>query len=99
MWQAAAFLLAPISRVVIAGDPAAAEGRALLGAAHAVYHPYRVVLGTAGPVDAFARELGPVDGKPTAYLCTGTACQAPTHDAGTLKTMLMRNAREPIAAA
>jgi len=99
MWQAAAFLLAPITRVVIAGDPDSAEGRALRGAAHAVYHPYRVVLGTAGPVDAFAQGLGAVDDKPTAYLCTGTACQAPTHDAGTLKTMLMRNAREPIVAA
>jgi len=98
MWQAAAFLLAPITRVVIAGDASSPEGRALLGAAHAVYHPYRVVLGTAGPVDAFARGLATVDGKPTAYLCSGTACQAPTHDAGTLKTMLMRNAREPIAA-
>ena len=99
MWQAAAFLLAPITRVVIAGDAASAEARALLGAAHAVYHPYRVVLGSAGPVDAFARGLPTVDGKPTAYLCTGTACQAPTHDAGTLRTMLMRNAREPIARA
>jgi uncharacterized protein len=99
MWQAAACLLAPITRVVIAGDPTSAEGRALLGAAHAVYHPYRVVLGSAGAVDAFAQGLAAVDAKPTAYLCTGTACQAPTHDAGTLKTMLMRNAREPIVSA
>jgi uncharacterized protein YyaL (SSP411 family) len=96
LWQAAAFHLAPVSRVVIAGDPAAGATRALLDAAHGVFHPYRVVLGTAGAVDAFARSLPPVDGRPTAYLCTGTACQAPTHDAATLRTMLMRNAKEPL---
>jgi uncharacterized protein len=95
--QAVAFLLAALDfssqeprRVVIPGDTASADGRALLRAAHAGYRPNKVVLGTSGPVEPFARTLLPEAGKPTAYVCTGTACQAPTHDPETLQTQLAR---------
>ena len=74
-----AFSLETPKRVVIAGDPAAAELRTLIRAAHAVYQPNKVVLGNAGPVEEFARTL-PANGGPTAYVCTGTACQPPTSD-------------------
>jgi uncharacterized protein YyaL (SSP411 family) len=47
-----------------------------------------VVLGTAGPVEKFARTLKATDGKPTAYVCTGTACQPPTHSGEKLKSLL-----------
>ena len=89
LWQAADFALRPTLRIVIAGEPAADDTRALLAAAHDVYHPHAVVLGTHGAVDAFARSLPAVDGRATVYLCTGNACQAPTQDAGTLKQMLI----------
>jgi len=81
------FSLEEPKRVVIAGDPAAAEARALLRAAHSVYQPGKVVLGTAGKVEAFAKILPAKDG-PVAYLCTGTACQPPTSDGEKLKAML-----------
>jgi uncharacterized protein YyaL (SSP411 family) len=74
-------------RVVIAGDPAAADTRALLHAAHSVYQPRKVVLGTAGAVEPFAKTLPARDGA-TVYLCTGTACQPPTKDAEEVKKML-----------
>ncbi|MHB8520572.1 MAG: thioredoxin domain-containing protein [Limisphaerales bacterium] len=75
-------------RVVIAGDPADAATRALVRAAHAVYQPNKVVLGTQGAVEPFAKTL-PLDrGGPTAYVCTGTACKPPTHDAETIKEFL-----------
>ncbi len=74
-------------RVVIAGDPSAADVRALLRAAHSVYQPRKVVLGTAGAVEPFAKTLPAKDGA-TVYLCTGTACQPPTKDAEEVKKML-----------
>jgi uncharacterized protein YyaL (SSP411 family) len=75
-------------RVVIAGDPKSAAGRELLRAAHGVYQPNKVVLATTGPVESFARTLPVKDGKPTAYICTGTACQPPTHGGEKLKELL-----------
>ncbi len=75
-------------RVVLAGDPATAAAAALIQAAHAVYQPRKVVLGTTGPVDAFARTLPARDGQPTVYLCTGQACQPPTHEPGQVTTLL-----------
>ena len=93
--QAVPFLLGALDfwleepqRVVIAGDPAAAATRALVRAAHSVYQPNQVVLGTAGPVEPFARTLTPREGRPTAYLCTGTACQAPLSEPAALRQRL-----------
>jgi len=75
-------------RVVLAGETTTTEGRNLLKAAYSVYQPGKVVLGTTGPVDSFARTLTAKEGKATAYLCTGTACQPPTHDAAKVKSFL-----------
>jgi uncharacterized protein YyaL (SSP411 family) len=79
--QAVSFSLQDPHRVVIAGDVGSSAGRALLRAAHRVYQPNRVILGTRGPVEAFARTLTAKAGRPTVYLCTGSACQPPTHEA------------------
>ena len=70
---AAAMALEARPRVVIAGDvrsPAAVE---LLHAAHSVYRPFKVVLGTAGPVEPFARSLPPIAGKPAKCAQSGKA--------------------------
>ena len=61
---------------------------ALLHAAHSVYQPNKVVLGTVGPVEPFAKTLPAKDEKPTAYVCTGTRCSAPTHEVEKLKELL-----------
>lgn len=82
------FSLEEPRRVVIAGEVKSPAGRALLRAAHAVYQPNKVVLSTAGAVEPFAKTLGPKDGKPTAYVCTGVTCQPPTHDAAKVKELL-----------
>jgi len=82
------FSLEEPRRVVIAGDASSAEGRRLLHAAHAVYQPNKVVLGTTGPVEPLARTLPAKDGRATVYLCTGTSCQAPTHDPDRVKELL-----------
>jgi uncharacterized protein YyaL (SSP411 family) len=89
--QGLEFSLEEPKRVVIAGDPAAPESRKLLRAAHSVYQPNKVVLGTIGPVEPFAKTLPLDQGQPTVYLCTGTACQPPTHDAEKVKALLKGN--------
>jgi uncharacterized protein YyaL (SSP411 family) len=85
---ALAFWLEEPKRVVIAGDPASANTRELVRAAHSVYQPNKVVLGHQGAVAPFAQTLPMQDGQPTAYVCTGTACQPPTTDPATVRQML-----------
>ena len=67
-------------RVVIADNGSSKDRHPLLKAAHTVYQPHRVILGNSGPVESFAKTLLPKDSRATAYVCTGTACQPPTHD-------------------
>jgi uncharacterized protein YyaL (SSP411 family) len=80
MLQAASFAMNEPHRIVLVGDPSQAETKALVRAAHQHYHPEKVILGTAGKVEDFAKTLKQREGKPTAYICTGTACQPPTTD-------------------
>jgi uncharacterized protein YyaL (SSP411 family) len=89
MLQALDFSLEEPKRVVIAGDVSKPDGAAMLRAAQAVYQPNKVVLGTSGPVEAFAKTLPAKDGA-TVYLCTGKACQAPTSDAARVKEMIAK---------
>jgi uncharacterized protein len=89
MIQALDFSLAEPWRAVVAGDPHSPPARALLHSIHAVYQPNKVVLGNRGPVEAFAATLAAKDG-PVVFLCSGTACQAPTSDPAKLKEMLAK---------
>jgi uncharacterized protein YyaL (SSP411 family) len=74
-------------KVVIAGPQTAGQSTRLLQAVHQVYQPRKVVLSSMGPVEPFARSL-PVSQEPLAYVCTGTACQAPTNDAGKVRELM-----------
>ncbi len=87
MLQAVDFALQEPYRVVISGPPAADATRRLLYAAHSVYQPNKVTLGTAPPVAPFARALASL-GKATVCLCTRTACQAPIHEAEQVRRSL-----------
>jgi uncharacterized protein YyaL (SSP411 family) len=82
------FSLEEPRRIVLAGDLHAPAGKRLLQAAHRVYQPHKVVLANAGPVEPFALTLKPKDSQPTAYVCTGTACQPPTHDTAKVRELL-----------
>jgi uncharacterized protein len=81
------FYLDQPRRAVVAGALDRPETRALLRAIHSVYHPNKVVLGVAGAVDPFTRTL-PAKNGPVVYLCTGTACQAPSSDPETIRKFL-----------
>jgi uncharacterized protein YyaL (SSP411 family) len=85
--QALDFSLEEPARAIVAGETTSPETQALLGAIHSVYQPNKVVLGNAGPVESFARTLPSRDGA-VVYLCTGTACQAPTNDPTKLRKLL-----------
>ncbi|MBL9129114.1 MAG: thioredoxin domain-containing protein [Verrucomicrobiales bacterium] len=86
--QALDFSLQEPKRVVVADVGKSATRQVLLRAAHGVYQPNRVILGTTGAVEPFARTLRPKEGRATAYVCTGTACQPPTHDPARLADLL-----------
>jgi hypothetical protein len=81
------FSLEEPRRVVICGDPAKPDTQKLLRAGHSVYQPGKVVLGTAGAVEPFAKGL-PVTNGALVYLCSGTACQEPTRDIQKIKELL-----------
>ena len=88
MLQALSFSLEEPKRVVISGETKDADFSKLLRAAHSVYQPNKVVLGTAGPVESFAKTLPSKDNKPTIYLCTGAACLPPHHEPQKLREQL-----------
>jgi len=75
-------------RVVIAGDPTSADALGLRRAAWSVFAPNKVVLGTSGPVEEFARSLTPKENRATAFVCSGKFCHLPTHDPATVAAHL-----------
>ncbi len=92
MLKAAAFASREPFRAVIAGE--GDDAKKLLAAAHRIYQPHRVILGTAGPVEEMARDMKPVNGKPAAYVCTGSECQLPTSDPAQVKKNLTDKKKE-----
>ena len=88
MLQALDLSLGEPFRVVVAGDPGQPETRLLLQAVHSVYQPNKFVLGTSGAVESFARSLPVPTRDPVVYLCSGTACQAPTSDPTLIRKFL-----------
>jgi uncharacterized protein len=83
-------------QIVIAGQPDAADTEALLKAVHARFIPNKIVLladGGKGQAELarrlpFLRDLQPLDGKATAYVCEHYACKLPVTDAGALREQL-----------
>ncbi len=91
MMMAADFAAAHPNRVVLAGDPGSPELKTLLKAVHGVYQPHKVVLGTAGPVEEFAKTLAGKAGEGArVYLCKGEHCELPTADAAKVKALLLK---------
>lgn len=92
MVLALAFWMQEPHRVVIVGSFEAPTTRQLIRAAHCRFQPHRVVLGSAGPVEPFARNLPVLQGAPTAYVCTGSACLTSTPDPHQLAALLETHA-------
>ena len=88
--QALDFFLEEPKRAVLVGKPGDKNLQELLRAIHSVYQPNKVVLGTEGPVEPFAKKL-PAKDAPNAFVCTGTACQPPTRDPAQIRSYLKTN--------
>jgi uncharacterized protein YyaL (SSP411 family) len=97
--------LGPSQEIVIAGDPAAADTRAMVRAVHERFLPRAVLaLHPTGPaaeeierLAPFVKLQQPLAGKATAYVCEHYLCQLPTTDLSTL-TALLDAAGSPDAA-
>lgn len=100
---AAAFDAGPVQEVVLAGEAGRADFKALRAALEGVYAPHALVLWrTPGEGDAplgalvpFAAAQTARDGRATAYVCAGFACQAPTHEPEEAAALLARAAGHP----
>ncbi len=75
-------------RVVIVPGLEGGDCGSLLQVAHAHLGHEVVVMGNQGPVEATAPGLKPAAAQPAAYVCTGTSCLPPVHDAESLKRLL-----------
>ncbi|MFH1058441.1 MAG: thioredoxin domain-containing protein [Pseudomonadota bacterium] len=90
------YALGPAHEVVVAGDPADPATAALIQAAQRGFHPgLALLLAAPGPAGEAVRDLapfcagmGPVAGRPAAYVCTGHACQAPVTEPAALTAAL-----------
>jgi hypothetical protein len=88
--------LAKPRQVVIAGPPADPTTRALLHEVHAHFVPNKIVLLADGGSGQkwlaerleFLKTVGPIDGKPAAYVCQDFVCQLPTSDVAKLRELL-----------
>jgi len=81
------FALGPASEVVIAGPIESPETEEMLRALRSRFLPRSVVLLRSEGEEAeiigiaeFTKEMKMVDGKATAYVCSGRVCQRPTTD-------------------
>jgi uncharacterized protein YyaL (SSP411 family) len=88
MMVALDFSLSKPKQIVVAGKASAPDTRAMLREIHARFLPDKIVLlaeGAAGQAFLgkhleFIRDVKPVDGKATAYVCEDYVCQLPTSD-------------------
>ena len=93
------FHLSKPREIVIAGQPGAADTRAMLAAIHERYLPNKIVLvadggerqQTLAKLVPFLDATKPIDGKATAYVCVNYACQLPTNDPRTLESLLLQS--------
>ena len=91
-------LLRPGQELVIAGDPNDERTKKMIGYANSLYLPYTVLMlhpvrkGKASDCQLLGhvRAKMPIGGRPTAYVCTGGACQKPTGDLDVLGHQLGR---------
>jgi uncharacterized protein YyaL (SSP411 family) len=77
--------------VVIVGDPATTDARALWRMVATRYLPHRTLVrvpSDASDVPAVARDRPQVGGRATAYVCRGFTCSAPVHTPDELKPLL-----------
>ncbi len=85
--------------VIVVGDPAREDTRALLSVARSFFVPHRTLVCAPDEATAMAMGIDPellrgrstgANGAPMAYVCRGTTCQSPVGDAAGLTATLRR---------
>jgi uncharacterized protein len=92
MASALSTALAPAGQIVVVGEPGAPGRSEMWNAAHARYRPFTTVVplvpGAAQESVArlmpWVRDMAPLRGAATAYVCRDFACDRPTTDPDTL---------------
>ena len=90
--------LAKPRQIILAGQAGDAATRNLLHEVHALFIPNKLLLLAdngegqkwLGEKLDFLRTVGPIDGKPAAYVCQDFVCQLPTTDPGKLRELLLK---------
>jgi uncharacterized protein YyaL (SSP411 family) len=89
------FAFSTPKQIVIAGDPAKDDTRALLRLVHERFLPSRVLVVAGGPSrDRLARfmpivkEMSPIGGRATAFICEHYVCKLPTSDPAKVAQLL-----------
>ncbi len=98
MLVALEFHLATPRQIVIAGKAEAPDTQALLKEVHARFLPNKILLLADGGEGQealaahmeFLRDIEPINGQATAYVCENSVCQLPTSDVPTLARILKR---------
>ena len=94
MLAALDFSLTAPRQVVIVGKDGAPDTNALLKVLHNHYSPVKVVMlgGQTGlsKASSYMRDMRPLDGKATVYLCENHVCKKPTNDPKVFEKQLMR---------
>jgi uncharacterized protein YyaL (SSP411 family) len=101
--SALAFSLDKPRQIVLAGKADAPETRAMLAEIHARYMPDKVILLADGGDGQqflaarlpFLKDVAPIAGKTTAFVCQNYTCQLPTNDLGKLRELLDAAAEVP----
>ena len=101
------FQVGPTRQIVIAGAPGATDTAAMLQAARKPFLPDSIVLLAEGGADQeflashvdFFKDLRPLAGKATAYVCQNFACQLPTNDLAAVQKLLVNAPTSKKAAA
>ncbi len=83
-------------QIVLAGTPDAPDTQAMLRQAFAQYIPNKIILSADGGDGQaflgerveFLKNVGPIRGRATAYVCENYVCQLPTNDPAELKALL-----------
>ncbi len=98
MLHSAQSLQTPWRQVVIAGDAASAETRALLGQVRRLHLPNTILLhadsvnsaASLGPRFEAASRMRAINGRATAYVCRDFTCQEPVFEPAALEVLLKK---------
>ncbi len=90
------FTVGPSKEIVICGDPSGEHIRTMISLVQGKFLPNKVLLvrppGPEGEtlvrLAPFVEPMAPIHGLPTAYVCEGFTCQAPTTDSNALSVLL-----------